>query len=490
MKKAITLILLAVLAAQTLSACGSTQSGGDTTASGDTTTSNGTSASGEYSYPYPAEGYGGEEFNILNMHDMYGMMSVIEREEITGETLDDAIYNRNRLIESKFDITLKETIIEDDWEFKTLAGVAQTTILAGDDTYDLMYIPMAGSAALISEGYFFNLYDIDTVQLDQPWWYQSFNDAITINGALYSAAGGSNLLIHDGIRLIAFNYDMMENLKLDLPYDLVREGKWTLDAFNQYNTAAANLNGDDSVAWNKDGKATYGYTHHKTNSESFIIGAGELIFEQQDGNLVYNGASERFYNLIEKLSSIISLTDARVYKGETADSEDGSYITVFRSGRTLMAMSEVNKFRGFRDLEFEFGIVPYPKYDESQDRYYSNSWYGATGAMIPVTSSDPEKVGLILDALTYEGEKSVVPVFREISVEQKGLRNEESIEMLEIITDSLVPLYYQIFSIGKDLMTEVNAAIWEKTGTVASAVAANEDAIRSDLEKLTENWGK
>ena len=60
--------------------------------------------------------------------------------------------------------------------------------------------------------------------------------------------------------------------------------------------------------------------------------------------------------------------------------------------------------------------------------------------------------------------------------------------MLGIVTDSLVPLYHNIFSVGTDMLGDLNTAVWDHTGAFASAVAAHESTIKTDLEKIMKNW--
>ncbi|MBQ8510201.1 MAG: hypothetical protein IJ493_09880 [Clostridia bacterium] len=492
-KSGIALFLLASMLVAV--GCGGTETppAADDTTSGvseDTTT-----AVQEYEYPYPDTGYGGEEYHILNMGDIYDMHSVMEREELNGETLNDAIYNRNRLIEQKFDIVLKETVypVSDTESIRALCTTAQNSILAGEDEYDVMYLPMGESVSQITSGCFLDLTQIESLQLDENWWYTSFNEQLTINGALYSAVGSSNILVQDAIRLMAFNYDMMDNLKLELPYDLVRESKWTLDEFNKYITAAANLNGDDTAAWNKDGNCVYGYVHNRSSMHNFLIAADAAVVENENGTLVSNADSERFYNVVEKLSSILTEDDAKAYRGLVGtdmDAENGGYIYIFKNGRALFTQAEVNKAQVFRDLSFEYGVVPYPKYDEAQENYYSNAWYAATGAYIPATCKDPEKIGSILDAMSYEGERTVIPAFRSITVEQKGLRNDDSIEMLKIVTDSVVPVVYDIFNVGETLMSNIANEVWKKNGSTASLVAAQKSTIAEQIATVMENWNQ
>ena len=332
MKKIRSAAALLILAAM-LAGCGQTPSSGsettDAAASSDTT-----EEVTEYAYPYPDTGYGGEEFGILNMADMYTMHCGILRDELNGDVLNDAVFNRNKLIETKFDITLNETLVTDTWELKTTAATAQKSILAGDNEFAVMFLPIKGAIGLITDGAFLDLETVPTVQLDQPWWYDSFNRAIELEGSLFGAMGGAHLCIHDATRVLSFNDDMMERLGLDAPYDLVREGKWTLDAMNTYLTAAANLNGDDSAAWKKDGKVVYGYSNNQNGIIKFLQGCGENIVEVKDGKLTYTAGTERFYDCVSKLSKIFTTSDAKGINAPNGDEwkdDDGNpgYIQCF-----------------------------------------------------------------------------------------------------------------------------------------------------------------
>lgn len=487
-------ISILVALSTTLPACGNNDSntGSDTTSlpSSNSEIDNNTT---EYSYPYPATGFGGEEFNILNTSDMWTMHCVIDREEATGDALDDAIFNRNTKIEDKFGIVINETLTDNDYLYGNLLNVARNSILSGEDEYDVMYLPMHLISAMATEGSFVNLLDVNTIQLDKSWWNKSFNDKMIINGALFGAYGSSNLMVQDGVRVLSFNQDMMENLGLELPYDLVREGKWTLDKLNEYITKGSSLNGDDSAAWNKDGKVIYGLTNHGSQMLYYTVGCGEFNIENIDGKITNTMGSQRWFDVISKISNIFTVDDAKFIPGENGNDRDpdkGGYIYMFMNQRTLFGVSEVNKFQSYRALDFDYGVVPFPKYDENQDKYYSNVYEGATGAFIPITSNDPNKVGLILDAMSYEGEKMVVPVFREIAVESKGLRNEDSIEMLGIIMDSIVPRIGRIFDLDTKLQDALNTDIIQKNNTAASIYATYKDSINAQIDKIMSTWNK
>ncbi|MBQ8508324.1 MAG: hypothetical protein IJ493_00260 [Clostridia bacterium] len=477
MKRSITLLLL--LSMLMTASCGSSDVPTDTTsASTDTTTE----APKEFVYEFNGN-FGGEEFNILNAGDIYSMHAEIDREEITGESLDDAMYERCRTLEEKLNIVVKEDTKGVDSE---LASYAMQLIMAGDNVYDTMYIPTRDLYKFVSGGYLYNLLEVDGFNFDGEWWLQSYNKANSIGGKLYAAAGYSQLMVVDSLCAIFFNEDMMEDLKLEKPYDLVRQGKWTIDKLGEYLKAGARLNGDTSFAWSDTGSAIYGMSG--TGLSKFMIASDELILKSEDGKLTLNVGDEKYYGVIEKLVSTlgIGMEDGRVAIGVAGRSDDqiGNYLNNFEVQRSLFVTAEISKTARMRDKEFSFGVVPFPKYDEDQENYYSAPFYGTPCFAIPVTNTDPESTAVIGDALTYLSYTDVLPTFREITLEQKGLRNDDSIEMLDIVITSAIPDLVLTYNIGTALRTAVETKIKGGDSAVASIFASYESELKAAIDEI------
>jgi hypothetical protein len=53
-------------------------------------------------YVYPSVDYKDYTFKILNYAEQYGCYVKLNLDEMTGETVDDAIYTRNNLVEDKY----------------------------------------------------------------------------------------------------------------------------------------------------------------------------------------------------------------------------------------------------------------------------------------------------------------------------------------------------------------------------------------------------
>lgn len=77
------------------------------------------------------------------------MHCAIAPEEVDGETINDAIYNRNAKVEAKMNYKLKEV----NGEYDKMATELDTLVMSGDSTYDAVYMPMFTAGSGLSQGY-------------------------------------------------------------------------------------------------------------------------------------------------------------------------------------------------------------------------------------------------------------------------------------------------------------------------------------------------
>ena len=83
-----------------------------------------------------------------------------------------------------------------------------------------------------------------------------------------------------------------------------------------------------------------------------------------------------------------------------------------------------SEIRMLKDLEFEFGIVPFPMFDDTQSTYYS---YASGGYLfIPSTISRPEFVGAMIEAMSLGSQQDLVPKFYENFIQQRVIQDEPS----------------------------------------------------------------
>ncbi len=469
-----TLLLIAAMLVTT-AACGSQPpSGTDTTPAADSTS--GTEP--DEGYVFPEYDGKSEDFTILNCSNTWGFYTNLDFETASGETLDDAIVDRNRTVEEKFNVDIK--IVEQPM-YQTAAEHYQTSIISGDHQYDAAFIPTINMAPFVTESYLYNLVDIPELHLDEPYYDQSVNTAARVGAddIQYFACNYTSLSGIDGVLCLFFNENMLNDLNKEAPYQLVRDGQWTLDRYGEYLKAGTNLNGDDSFAWDENGAAVYGMASWKDGFGAFIAGAGvNFVTLDEEQYPVFN-VNERLYDVLNKVDTVLS--DDGVFISQN-DSGNGHYEMMFKNGRSLFMLAELKASSKYRDMNDTFGIVPLPKYDEKQENYSSYRSRYELLMSVPTTNPDPERAGIVLDALAYLSYENVLPIYYDYRLSAKQLRSDDSVEMLDIIRSTMNFDTGFPFGWTFDLYTTLSVAISQKAGGYASAVAQKQSAIETQIK--------
>ena len=440
-------------------------------------------------YIYPQIDGGGVDFTFLAPTTTWFYYTDIVRDEMTGEVLDDAIYMRNRFIEDKFNINFKEV----SHDIAQIIPQLKKVILTGDDVYDAAFCPVYSGGnigSLITLDFFYNLNDIPEFNLEEKWWNQTMRKEAALGKGekIFYAGCDIDILTLQSVSCVYFNQDMMMNLGLELPYNIARSGKWTFDVFNQYMKKGANLNGADSFKWEVSGPAVYGFTSYEDSVTSLLEGSGERFIVTDSEGMPRPGInSERFINVLTKIQDMLQLQNGEFLYSNGDHAAGNHYEPIFRDGRALLAVGELKATDVFREMDATFGIVPIPKYDENQKDYYSHLIFAASVLVIPVTNPRTDFTGSVLDAMAYVSNRDVTPVLFDVSVSQKRLRNEESIDMLQIIKNS------GSFDIGlaygwtSSFYDAIRGSVGQgKKFDIASQIEKNMDKIYKSIEKTME----
>ena len=438
------------------------------------------SESQQNEYDFADLDFGGSEFNFLNTVTNWGFYYSIDFEEETGEKLDDAIYARNRLVEEKYNFILSVT--EDD--YANTATTIYNLVMAGDNQYQAALLPPETLTPLLSDNCFVNLSDISELQLDMPWWDNARNEISSIGNSdkLYFAASDFSLVGIEGIMCTFINKRMMSELGQEMPYQQVRDGKWTLDAMYELMKLGASLNGDESFEWKYDGSSIYGLVGGDGSIRGLIDGAGaSFVVKGDDGLPQIAFEDEHFFEVAEKITTMMSQDGEWLHLG--LNQERDHYEVAFANSRALMTVAEIKGSSRMRDMVDDYGIVPNPKYDESQEEYYAYVPSHCPAFCIPTTNTEPNKISAIMDALSYYSYHNVVPVFYDESLSQKRLRDEESIEMLSLMRE------IRHFDLGtcygwtNQLQIQTSNEMMKNTGSLSSLLAENKEMIIESINK-------
>ena len=427
-------ILLLLILAQRISSCASdnggasaddgisADSGTGTTPTAETAVTSAdvtTEDSGTFALPDTLD-YGGTTFTVLAVDEDVPYTYFEDYDSETGDVMNDAIFSRNRTVEEYLNIRFETVNCSHGSEVSNV----QKDAASGDGVYDLISPHILSQIpALVTSGLLTDLGELEYVDFTQPWWNGSFVENMQLKGMTYYASGN---IIAPNIRVIVFNKALVENYDMSDPYEAVSNGTWTLDTMAKYTKGFYNdINGNGEM----DADDLYAFSDLSNSglATSFIHGSG-LLFVESAGDtysLTLGTETEKIHGIMEKLYDNIYL------EGNTAITN-----TEFANGTVLFGTQVLLKLQLLRDSEVSFGIIPFPKYDETQDAYYSSAWNGLL--CVPVSATDLSMSGAVMEALAYFSTDTLVPAYYEKLLGGKFARDDTSVKMLDLIFDSVV----------------------------------------------------
>lgn len=483
-KHMIVLLLLSIL----LSACSAAETDQETTVkNGDDTlevteSSETTMESMEPLAHLPEKNYGGADFTFLVTDTGYFGITDIVREEMTGEILNDSILERNHKVEERYSVRIAE--IRDD----NPVAIAQKAVQSGDAVCDAMFSNLAvGSMILANQCTDF--YSLPTVDPSASYWDPYIFEDLSIRGKAYVATGDISTMDNDCTLMLVFNKYLVEINELGDLYTLVREGNWTFDTMGKMcETVGLDINGNGE--WDQEDRYGLSLAYDHVNyyyrafgnryttlsrdaeeipeviplSDRAVSGFTDII------SLVSNGHNSYF---IEKLDAngMIPHTYSRIQ---------------FTQDQYLFTIAEPLIFSEFREMEHDFGVLPLPKQDESQERYYTPLDTAVSYLSVPVCVSDRERCGILLEAMAAQSAVTITPVYNETILKRKYTRDIESEEMLNIIMSNRVYELTNLFSWGS--LSDVLTNLCKKgSADIASSYAKCEPSVTKAIEKTFTN---
>ena len=417
--------------------------------------------------------FDGETFGIL-IGSVGGFMYA---EEETSDIVNDTIYNDNLNVEERFGIKLN--IVKGGYA-ATGEGQSQATaqfrslIEANDTTYHaFMHVQHTGMPQMILEKYFVDWNTLPYVDLEEEWWYQNITKDLCFGDKIYVMTGDYARYI-DSIDCLVFNKQIFDDLGLEYPYQDVLDGTWTWDKFEELVAQGAkDLNGDGQMTKDDDQWGLVGWTYEL--SPALLVSSGFSPLEKDADNMpVLNQNVDEAHEIYGRIVDLFA-------DGKKAIAEASDYsgqINIFTEGRAMFKDVFMGGITGFSETEFDFGILPYPKWDENSE-YQNRSSNMTALTYIPVTNSNLELTGAVLEEMAFQGAKNLTPAYFDQVLTVKNTRDVESEAMLPIIKDN-ARFLYDGYAPG------INTMVGNKSNTYASAYASNLTTYQTNLEEMRE----
>lgn len=429
MKKLTTTLLLCAMLLS-MAACGNeikettgTETTADTTAVADNTETESETELTRENTPddLPEKDFGGKNFTILAES---GALYYLQKDELTGDSVDDAIHNRNQKIADRFNVKFN---FVDGSDYETISTTINNAVISGETLYDVAVNGAIQQGINANGGCYRAWNDVPYVDFTKPWWNASMTTDLSYKGYAFLAQGDADVSAIMNAGAIFYNKDLGATYNFPDLYEIVREGKWTKDKLAELCAGTyVDVNGDGA----KDAGDRYGFAiDSKEDVNGWLWSFGKKIYEKNDeGTFTNVYYDEKLVNIVEwlynfKYNEDYTFTDDQWNTGYTMMSE----------GKTIFADDDLSHALWMRDVEIDFAILPKPKWDESQSSYVTPVDGGGSCTGVMLGAQDLELVGVMMEALHAESWRSVTPAIVDTALKFKGARDADSTEMIDLI---------------------------------------------------------
>ncbi len=305
-----------------------------------------------------------------------------------------------------------------------LIDLLSDSMASGGATYHIAMPRMLEAQRLVSENVLCDLSKSEYINLDASYYSQAAREAYTVKGVTLFAAGDFSFLDEQTSGVLYYNQAMADEIE-NFPdlYQMVREGKWTID--EMVNVAKLVTNGT-GTQMGDDG--TYGFG--TTDLSKFYQYSGIKQVSVSGGEYVLSLNDTKVNTLIDKLLTINNAAWARLtWNGGFSAMEEA-----FEDGRLLFYNEVVQKLDAFGGFTSDFkpAILPMPKLDTDQAGYYTPASYQAVVMCIPKSTEDREMSEFFFEVLSYTGQEYIMRAYNQTLLSKLYYGNAyESKEMLE-----------------------------------------------------------
>lgn len=373
--------------------------------------------------------FDGDEFNLLSSEGDGGSYISLTQEGLTGDVLNDEKYYMEINTEDRFNIEITETT-HDLWDLRDV--YVNNLVTANDTTFQAVSQWDSHAVTAATRGHALSYDNLEYIDLEKKYWGDVLSDSMAINGINYFAVGSFNLGIYQKLACIFMNTELAAAHQLEIPFEDVYNGTWTLDKLLSYGDIATNdVNGDGVM--DMSDSYTYGSSDRRPLAHQIWIGAGLKSVEiDADGvPTVKLFNNERFYD-------VLMLIKDNFFGGTNIPDSDlgwcGSTGDTWNNGRQLIHFAKFDTNLAMRDLEVDYAILPFPKYDENQEDYYAHS-NQTTATYVLTNVQDTALASAVLEAMSAYGYNNVMPAYIDSTLQDKIARDPQSKEMIQFIFD-------------------------------------------------------
>lgn len=406
-------------------------------------------------------------------------------EEGDSNVVSQAIFDRNLNVEERLGVLITYHPVgggHGPW------ADIETSIITGDCEYDLLAGSAMQGATNFTKGLYKNLRNVEYLDLNKEYWAQGILDNQTIAGATFGVTGSISTYFYDSAFVIYFNRVLAEawGVSPDDIYDLVLSGEWTIDKMMEI---SKNIYQDDGDGV-EDVDDVFGMGVQVTSATDGFAASCmiNLVSETEDGLQIAMDIA-RVSDVVTKLNSFIWDNP-----GVCALAENSNYVTndiylldqQFANDKLLFVTDWLysTSTMTMRDMESDFGVLPYPKYDVDQEyATYVHDKYTLFAIPVSVSAERASMIGAFMEAMASEGHNLVMPAYYEKALTSRYIRDPESVLTMDIIVRNIT--VDKLWSLASDIPRYcIRQLIWDKSTDVVSTYRKYYSNSQKTLDNL------
>ncbi len=393
--------------------------------------------------------------------------------DITSDNVDNAIYDRNDQIQRRLNVDLEWTeTLGHSGMIENFVTQVETYASAGTHPIDIIatYAPTMGVLSI--QGYMMDFAKIEEnanpdddyerfyIDLEKPWWPQQLVETVSFGSSYYFLSGDISTNVLHMMHMLFFNKNMFAKHQLEVPYEDVYNGTWTLDKLIKLTTG---IYVDSDTTPGKSNGDTFGLIGRSYVLDAFYVGSNMHYILSDDENYLTiskDMESSKTVKLVNKLGNMFGSNDWATRKFGEMAGEDYEDISLFARGGALVIQqhAQIGQKSLVGKVDFDYGVLPMPKYNEKQVNYYTNignpmTLYGLFVDLDPRGDMDQtlSMMTAVLECWASEAYRLTTPEIFNVNMQLKVAETQEDTDMFEYVRTGIT------FDIGRFFATELGA---------------------------------
>ncbi|MBR6558093.1 MAG: hypothetical protein IKT70_03680 [Clostridia bacterium] len=408
-------------------------------------------------------------------------------DELNSDVINDSIYNRERYVEDRLGVEILPAKVAQS----SYNNEVNKQINSDDDIYQIYAAKTVWFAPFVFDNILTDLYTVDYLDLEKPWWSQYFSEKAEVKDNLYLATGSLSLSLTRFLFVMFYNKVLAENYVSNYPelgdlYTVVENGDWTYDKFY---SLSSGIYRDVNGSTTRDDEDVYGVGYMRGIAiDAMWSGFDITIFSRtDDGWFELDVNEDKLYNSLERIRVLLHETEGCYVPEKDSDDMLDTVAQKFADGSLLFMVNKMHAAEGvtLRNMQDEYGIIPYPKYDSKQDGYYSFAHDQYLSFSIPRTNPNPDVAGAVLEAMASYSYRETNPSYFDIALKGKYMNDPQSRRMVDMIVSGFKLDSACIYAVTlKSLIGTFRTAVGDNSKAFSSTYISEKKNIELKLRLL------